>query len=94
MRADVLSGDLPARVDLPASEANLNLKVMSGDTTVVAGSVSSRRISVEARSGDIKCAVPLQDLRKARGRLESIAGAADARITVRTMSGQVSIRPA
>jgi DUF4097 and DUF4098 domain-containing protein YvlB len=94
VRAEVMSGDLSARVDSLAPEANLDLKVMSGDTTVELDPAVRGSISVEARSGDIECAIPLRDLRRSRGRLEGVAGTADARITVRTMSGEVSIRQA
>ena len=94
VRAEVLSGDLSARVDSLAPQANLDLKVISGDTTVELDPGVRGSISVEARSGDIECAIPLQDLRRSRGRLEGVAGTADARITVRTISGQVSIRQA
>ncbi len=94
VRVEVMSGDLSARVNSLAPQASLDLKVMSGDTTVELDPGVRGSISVEARSGDIECAIPLQDLRKSRGRLEGIAGTADARIAVRTMSGQVSIRHA
>ena len=94
VRADVMSGDLAARIDSLAPEAHLEMKVMSGDTTLALAPAVRGAISVEARSGDIDCAVPLQDMRRSLGRLEGVAGAADARITVRTISGQVSIRQA
>lgn len=94
VRAEVMSGDLEARVHSLAPEASLELKVMSGDTKVALAPAVRGAISVEAPSGTIECAIPLRDLHESRGRLEGVAGAPDAKITVRTMSGQVSLRQA
>ena len=89
------SGDITLRFD--AFTADLQVRSSSGDVELYLTEAAEFRVEARASSGEIDCAYPVtldqEDDEASRNRLYGTVGNGAHSVTVRTSSGDISIRP-
>jgi DUF4097 and DUF4098 domain-containing protein YvlB len=85
------SGDLTAEGS-PAPHAFWEVRARSGDVRLEVPSNASFTFFARTRSGDIETQVPMEVTERSRRELRGRVGSGEARITVETTSGTISLR--
>lgn len=85
------SGDVEAEVGRLSADAGSVLSTMSGDITVRLGPDAGCSLTARVVSGEIHTGVPLREARQDRRSLQAAYGSGGARLTLSTVSGDITL---
>ncbi len=94
LRARTLSGDIEAGLAALAPDGAVSLETLSGDVGLILPEGTRGEIDAAVQSGEIDCALPLVNRTGDRRSLRGLVGGPGAAMTLRTTSGDISIRGA